>query len=106
MYEILFINVATWAKRRNMYGEDPGFHRGQVRQVCVVKSRTEQEKVTYSDKLKLCKLRKSLIDFQGATGNHQPSQTSKNNGNGQCVVGSLKPKIKWKTDQACVPDGP
>ena len=36
--------------------------------VYVVKSRTEQEKVPYSDNLKLCKFRKSLIDFQGATG--------------------------------------
>ena len=34
----------------------------------------------------------------------QPSQSSKNNGNGQCVEDSLK--LQGKTDQASLPDGP
>ena len=33
-------------------------------------------------------------------------QSSKVNGNDQCVGNSLKPKLKRKADQSLVPDGP
>ena len=68
----------------------------------IVKSRREQ-KVMHHDKLKLCesrKLPKWLVDFQGAKsrGTSNLPQNRKNNGNGQCVRDSLKPKRKEKTD--------
>ena len=76
----------------------------------IVKSRREQ-KVVHNDKLTLCESRqlpKWLVEFQGAKDQWTTnlSQSSKNNGNGQCVGDSLKLKLKWKTDQASVPDGP
>ena len=75
--------------------------------VYIVKSRRKQ-KVMHHDKLKLCesrKLPKWLVDFQSRGTSNLP-QSSKTNRNDYCVGYSLKPKLKGKTDQASVPDGP
>ena len=61
-------------------------------------------------KLKLCesiKLPKWLVDFHAKSrGTSNLPQSSKTNRNDYCVGYSLKPKLKGKTDQASVPDGP
>ena len=56
--------------------------------VHIVKARREQ-KVMHHDKLKLCESRK-LPKWLGTS---ELLLRSKNNGNGQCVGGSIKPKL-------------
>ena len=65
----------------------------------------------HHDQLKFCESRnlpKLLVDFQGAKswGTSYLTDSSKKNGNGQCVGDSLNPKLQGKNDQASFPDGP
>ena len=97
------------AKRLNLHGEDPELS-FRSNSVYIVKSFWEQ-KVMHHDQLKFCESRhlpKLLVDFQGAKcrGTSNLPDSSKNNGNGQCVGDSLNPKLQGKNDQASVPDSP